>query len=222
MFALIRHPLAIDRAVLTAVVIVAAVTLYCLAYTALAGRAESPMEGVRWALVNIVPFFAAFEAAKRTGSWRNRVFLVAAALAVSLALDAMAGATGAPGFAIVRRLPAVALVIALLLIGRFVTRLAATPPDAGSVGNLRAVLRDTDWISAAGNYVELHRAGRTTLHRAPLRSVEARLALEGFVRIHRSTLVRRNRIASVRAVDVVLVDGTSLKIGKRYRSRLAG
>src|SRR5918993_874819 len=52
-------------------------------------------------------------------------------------------------------------------------------------------------------------------------ATEQALADHGFVRIHRSTLVRRDRIARVRPEDVVLADGTHLKIGKRYRASLA-
>jgi DNA-binding LytR/AlgR family response regulator len=75
-------------------------------------------------------------------------------------------------------------------------------------------------VSAAGNYVELRGSGRTVLHRAPLSHVQAELERHGFVRIHRSILVRRERIARVRRNDVILTDGTSLKTGKRYRSTL--
>jgi two-component system LytT family response regulator len=75
-------------------------------------------------------------------------------------------------------------------------------------------------VAAAGNYVELRRGGRTVLHRAPLSHVQAEFERHGFVRIHRSILVRRMAIARVRPNDVILHDGTSLKTGKRYRSTL--
>lgn len=76
-------------------------------------------------------------------------------------------------------------------------------------------------MTAAGNYVEIRAAGRTRVERTSLAAVERRLARHGFVRIHRSTLVRRDRIARVRPADVILADGTSLKTGKRYRAGLA-
>ena len=78
-----------------------------------------------------------------------------------------------------------------------------------------------DWVRAAGNYVELRSHGHTIVHRSSIAAVERDLADHGFVRIHRSILVRRDRIARIRPQDVVLVDGTQLKIGKRYRSDLA-
>jgi DNA-binding LytR/AlgR family response regulator len=77
-----------------------------------------------------------------------------------------------------------------------------------------------DWIAAAGNYVEIRGAGRTLIRRMPLSAVERELDGRGFVRIHRSRLVRRDRIVRVRPDDVILLDGTSLKIGKRYRAAL--
>jgi DNA-binding LytR/AlgR family response regulator len=59
------------------------------------------------------------------------------------------------------------------------------------------------------------------VQRASIGSVERELATHGFVRIHRSTLVRRDRIARIRPHDVVLHDGTHLPVGKRYRAALA-
>ncbi len=87
-------------------------------------------------------------------------------------------------------------------------------------GQLPLCPSQVDWVSAAGNYVELRSGGRAVLHRAPISHVQAELERHGFVRIHRSILVRRERIARVRPNDVILHDGTCLKTGKRYRSSL--
>jgi two-component system LytT family response regulator len=111
--------------------------------------------------------------------------------------------------------PGLLLVAALLILGR-VPR-AAGPARAGE---LPLLPRQIDWVAAAGNYVELHAGGRTILHRATLGSLEEMLARHGFVRIHRSTLVRQDAIDRVRSVDMLLKDGTSLKLGKRYRASL--
>ena len=78
-----------------------------------------------------------------------------------------------------------------------------------------------DWVSAAGNYVELRAGHRTIVHRSSIAAVESELSPHGFVRIHRSLLVRRDRIAKVRPQDIILHDGTHLKVGKRYRTALA-
>lgn len=81
-------------------------------------------------------------------------------------------------------------------------------------------------VSAAGNYVELHAEGRTLTHRATLSGVEKALG-EGFVRIHRSRLVRRAAIRSIetdRSGDflVQLNSGHSLSGSRRYRDLVVG
>ena len=81
-----------------------------------------------------------------------------------------------------------------------------------------------DHIRAAGNYVEVHAAGRALLHRATLTGVEIEIG-DAFVRIHRSRLVRRDAIRSVHTdrsgdFSVSLVDGTILAGSRRYRDQL--
>jgi DNA-binding LytR/AlgR family response regulator len=111
------------------------------------------------------------------------------------------------------------MVLALLASGRLLASARAVPLANGTA-RLPLSPSQVDWVSAAGNYVELRAQGRTVLHRAPLSHVQAELERHGFVRIHRSILVRRERIARVRPHDVVLQDGTCLRTGKRYRSSL--
>lgn len=86
-------------------------------------------------------------------------------------------------------------------------------------------LADVAWIEAAGNYVELHRGGAPILYRAPLSQLERRLADRGFVRIHRSRLVRRGAVAQVESKPsgdfvVRLADGRELAGSRRYRRPL--
>ena len=81
-----------------------------------------------------------------------------------------------------------------------------------------------DRVTAAGNYVEVGWRGRTLLHRATLTAVEAELGA-GFVRIHRSQIVRRaaiRRVENDRSGDftIVLDDGAELRGSRRYRSGL--
>jgi DNA-binding LytR/AlgR family response regulator len=140
------------------------------------------------------------------------------ALVASLALGYLLGVSaGDWGFEAVRRLPALAAsagVIALLRSA--IDRRSRTGRD------LPLLPRQIDWVGAAGNYVELRAGDRTIVHRSSIAAVEKELAPHGFVRIHRSLLVRRERIAKVRPQDIVLHDGTHLKVGKRYRTALAG
>jgi hypothetical protein len=196
----------------------AAVTFYCLAYTALAGGSESPAEALTWTIVNVLPWLAAFEAGKRCRSIASKGLVLAGTLTASLALGMAVGNWGGFGFEAVRRLPGLLIVASLLAAGALSSRRRAQAPAERSQLPLPA--GRIDWIGAAGNYVELHGCGRVVLHRAPLSLVEAQLAPSGFVRVHRSILVRRDRIARIRPLDLVLLDGTILKVGKRYRALL--
>jgi len=87
-------------------------------------------------------------------------------------------------------------------------------------------LDDIDWIAGAGNHAELHTAEQSHLHRESLSSLENRLDPRRFLRIHRSTIVRIDRIRELRPrargdYDVILKDGTSLSLSRRYHDRLS-
>lgn len=82
---------------------------------------------------------------------------------------------------------------------------------------------DIDWIEADRDYVSLNVGGKTWLMRETIAAMELRLALSGFVRIHRSTLVNAERVKELRPQDkgeytVVLNDGTELKLTRHYRA----
>lgn len=81
------------------------------------------------------------------------------------------------------------------------------------------------WVEAAGNYVELHLAGRSWLQRQTLSMLEEQLAGLGFVRIHRSRLVNRHRVRDMTSNDsgdftVTLDDGRQIAGGRRWREAL--
>jgi len=109
-------------------------------------------------------------------------------------------------------------------------------PEAASLeriavpnGDRVAVLRtaDIDWVGAAGNYVSLHSDKKEWLLRETIAMLEQRLAPQGFVRIHRSTLVNVDRVSELRALGsgdfgVMLRDGTELKMSRNYRASLWG
>jgi hypothetical protein len=82
---------------------------------------------------------------------------------------------------------------------------------------------EIDWIEAAGNYVELQTLRGPVLHRATLASVGDVLATHGFVRIHRSRLVRRAAVRSIESTpagdfELVLADGTRIAGSRRFRT----
>jgi hypothetical protein len=86
-------------------------------------------------------------------------------------------------------------------------------------------LAEVVWVEAAGNYVELHRGASGLLHRASLADMQRRLEGAGFVRIHRSRLVRRDAIEAIESKStgdfvVRLRDGRELAGSRRYRRPL--
>ena len=220
MLALLYQPLSPLRALLFAAAAVVAVTVYCLAYTALAGAPESPLDGLRWGSVYVAPFLLAFEAMKRATRPLGQTLVLAAAIAASVALQEVFYRVDNVGFEVIQRLPPAGLALLLAWTGPLVAARLTRPSTAAAADGLPLAPDQIDWVAAAGNYVELHTGRRTVLWRAPLAAVEAALAPHGFVRIHRSRLVAGRAVARVRTNDVVLHGGRSLPTGARYRAEL--
>jgi len=82
------------------------------------------------------------------------------------------------------------------------------------------------WIEAEGLYVTIHtRDGATHLHRALLGSLEPSLDARRFVRIHRSSIVNIDVVSELRQgahgdYIAVLRDGTEVRVGRRFLTRL--
>ncbi|MET0533003.1 MAG: LytTR family DNA-binding domain-containing protein [Steroidobacter sp.] len=80
---------------------------------------------------------------------------------------------------------------------------------------------EIDWIEAYGDYVRLHVGQQAHLLRSTLTEMEQRLKSEGFARIHRSRLVRVDRIREFITVTptellVVLKNGARLNASPTY------
>ena len=105
---------------------------------------------------------------------------------------------------------------------RYLERIAI--PDREGV---RVVpIAEIDWIEAQDYYVEVHSGGRGYLLRRSLKQLEERLDPRIFARVHRSAIVNVGRIESLRPAshgerDLLLRDGTQLKLSRMYRDRLA-
>lgn len=82
------------------------------------------------------------------------------------------------------------------------------------------------YIAGAGNYAEIHlEQGKSVLHRETLTVLEEQLDPHDFVRIHRSTIVRRNAISELRPNEkgdysVILNSGDVLTLSRRNRAKL--
>ncbi|HET9752658.1 MAG TPA: LytTR family DNA-binding domain-containing protein [Myxococcales bacterium] len=84
---------------------------------------------------------------------------------------------------------------------------------------------EIDWIEAQDYYVEVHAGSAAHLHRETLQDLEARLDPARFVRIHRSAIVRIDRIRQIQALPsgdaaVILRDGTELRVSRSRREAI--
>jgi two-component system, LytTR family, response regulator len=114
------------------------------------------------------------------------------------------------------------------LAGTLAPASAAAAPMLMLKDGARAVfLREDeiDWIEAQDYYVEVHAGSAAHLHRETLQALEARLDRERFVRIHRSAIVRIDRIRQLRSLPsgdaaVILRDGTELRVSRSRREAI--
>jgi two-component system, LytTR family, response regulator len=105
--------------------------------------------------------------------------------------------------------------------GQYMERLVVR--SGGRIVILRVA--EIDWIEAASNYVRIHAGDREYLLRETMTALESKLDPAGFVRIHRSTIVRVDRIRELEPLFqgdyvVILEDGTRLTSSRGYRERL--
>lgn len=89
---------------------------------------------------------------------------------------------------------------------------------------LRIAAADVDRIDAERDYVRLHVGDRSYLLLQTVSGLEARLDPDRFIRLHRSTILRRDRIAGLRhdglgVWSAELSDGTTVRIGRTYLAR---
>src|ERR1700687_5577477 len=82
-----------------------------------------------------------------------------------------------------------------------------------------------DYAEAQDDYVALHSQGKNYLKQQTISSLEAALDPQQFVRIHRSTIVKLERVAKIEpyAKDsrmAVLSDGTQLPVSRAGYDRL--
>ena len=89
---------------------------------------------------------------------------------------------------------------------------------------LRVAASDVERIDAERDYVRLHVGGRSYLLLQTVSGLEARLDPRQFIRLHRSTILRRDRITGLRhdglgVWSAELDDGAMVRIGRTYLSR---
>ena len=89
---------------------------------------------------------------------------------------------------------------------------------------LRIAAADVERIDAERDYVRLHVGGRSYLLLQTVSGLESRLDPERFIRLHRSTILRRDRIVGLRhdglgVWSAELDDASIVRIGRTYLSR---
>ena len=109
------------------------------------------------------------------------------------------------------------------------TALADAAPDARedaiwvqvSGGQMRLPIEQIEWVEAAKDYVMLHTATRSHLHRISMSALESILAPHDLVRVHRSTFVRPRLVHGVQRLGKGLIalemrDGAIVSVGPSY------
>ena len=84
---------------------------------------------------------------------------------------------------------------------------------------------EIDWIEAEGNYVSVHSNKKSHLLRETISGLEAQLDPRKFLRIHRSSIVRIDRIQELQPwfhgeYRIILQNGTQLTLSRNYRDKL--
>jgi len=105
---------------------------------------------------------------------------------------------------------------------KYKTRLIVKEP-----GKIKLIEIDQiDYITGAGNYADVYLfGGKHILHRETLTSLEKQLDPAVFIRIHRSSIVRKASVNELRANDngdytVILKSGQQLTLSRRNKDKL--
>jgi two-component system, LytTR family, response regulator AlgR len=88
---------------------------------------------------------------------------------------------------------------------------------------VRVAATDIDWIQAERDYMRLHIGTRSFLLHQTISGLEQRLDPDRFIRLHRSTIVRRDFVARLHhdglgAWSATLGDGTEVRVGRSYHT----
>ena len=85
----------------------------------------------------------------------------------------------------------------------------------------RVLVSQIEWVEAERDYVHLHAGQRSYLLRETMCGIQERLDPESFIRVHRSALVRVERIGSIMRrgygrFSLLLSNGTEVPVGRTY------
>lgn len=88
-------------------------------------------------------------------------------------------------------------------------------------GQLRLPIDQIEWIEAAKDYVMLHTATRSYIHRISMTALEALLGGGELMRVHRSTFIRPGQVTGVQRrgrglIALEMRDGAEVQVGPSY------
>lgn len=88
-------------------------------------------------------------------------------------------------------------------------------------GQMRLDVGQIDWIEAAKDYVLLHTATRSYLHRISMNALEQKLDPQALMRVHRSAFVRPSLVEKLErpgkgSLNLVIRDGVIVQVGPSY------
>jgi DNA-binding LytR/AlgR family response regulator len=88
-------------------------------------------------------------------------------------------------------------------------------------GHVRVPVAEIDWIEAAKDYVLLHTATRSHIHRITMSALEQALDPGKMIRVHRSAFVSPDRVEAINRlgkglIALVLRDGVAVPVGPTY------
>ncbi|WP_033075539.1 LytR/AlgR family response regulator transcription factor [Sphingopyxis sp. MWB1] len=88
-------------------------------------------------------------------------------------------------------------------------------------GQVRLSISAIEWIEAARDYVMLHTATRSYLHRAQMNMLEEQLDPAQLFRVHRSSFVRLSLVQEIERpgrgnLNLILRDGIVIQVGPSY------
>jgi DNA-binding LytR/AlgR family response regulator len=83
--------------------------------------------------------------------------------------------------------------------------------------NIKIKIDDVYYVEALGDYVKFYTTEKTITTLSTMKSIEAKLSVYNFVRIHRSYIVNLNHIGDVKSNSLEL-NGKTLSISRNYKA----
>ncbi len=88
-------------------------------------------------------------------------------------------------------------------------------------GRVRVAVEDIEWIEAAKDYVLLHTAARSYIHRITMAALEEKIDPQALMRVHRSAFVRPSLVREIERlgkglIALVMEGGVTVPVGPSY------